>query len=45
MNKQDLLGLIPLWILSSAAILNFFSISIKRNHKTIFVITVLVADR
>jgi NADH-quinone oxidoreductase subunit N len=41
MSKQDLLGLIPLWILSSAAILNFFSISIKRNHKTIFVITVL----
>lgn len=41
MNKQDLLGLIPLWILSSAAILNFFSISIRRNHKTIFVITVL----
>jgi NADH-quinone oxidoreductase subunit N len=41
MNKQDLLGLIPLWILSSAAILNFFSISIKRNHKSIFVITVI----
>jgi len=41
MNKSDLLSLIPLWILSSAAILIFFSISVKRNHKVIFVITVL----
>lgn len=41
MTKSDLLSLIPLWILSSAAILIFFSISIKRNHKVIFVITVL----
>jgi NADH-quinone oxidoreductase subunit N len=41
MNKTDLLSLIPLWILSSAAILNFFSISIKRNHKVIFIITMI----
>lgn len=41
MSKNDLYSLIPLWILSSAAILNFFSISIKRNHKVIFIITVL----
>jgi NADH-quinone oxidoreductase subunit N len=46
MSKSDLYSLIPLLILSSAAILNFFSISIKRNHKVIFVITVvsLIAD-
>jgi NADH-quinone oxidoreductase subunit N len=46
MSKNDLYSLIPLWILSSAAILNFFSISIKRNHKVIFIITVLslIAD-
>ncbi|HYG20600.1 MAG TPA: NADH-quinone oxidoreductase subunit N [Ohtaekwangia sp.] len=46
MNKNDLLSLIPLWILSSAAILNFFSISIRRNHKVIFIITMvsLLAD-
>lgn len=41
MNKSDLISLIPLWILSSAAILNFFSISIKRNHKIIFLITMI----
>jgi NADH-quinone oxidoreductase subunit N len=41
MNKSDLISLIPLWILSSAAILNFFSISIKRNHKIIFIITMV----
>ncbi len=41
MNKTDLVSLIPLWILSSAAILNFFSISIRRNHKVIFIITLV----
>lgn len=41
MNRADLISLIPLWILSSAAILNFFSISVKRNHKVIFLITVV----
>src|SRR5688572_20359010 len=41
MNKTDLICLVPLWILSSAAILNFFSISVKRNHKVIFLITVV----
>lgn len=41
MSKTDLITLIPLWILSSAAILNFFSISVKRNHKVIFIITLL----
>ncbi|RAW00314.1 NADH-quinone oxidoreductase subunit N [Pseudochryseolinea flava] len=41
MNRSDLYSLTPLLILSSAAILNFFSISIKRNHKVIFAITVL----
>jgi NADH-quinone oxidoreductase subunit N len=41
MSKADLIALIPLWILSSAAILIFFSVSVKRNHKVIFLITVL----
>jgi NADH-quinone oxidoreductase subunit N len=41
MTMNDIMSLIPLWILSSAAILIFFSISIKRNHKVIFVITVV----
>ena len=41
MSKADLISLIPLWILSSAAILIFFSVSVKRNHKLIFLITVL----
>jgi len=41
MNKTDLICLLPLWILSSAAILIFFSISVKRNHKVIFIITVV----
>jgi NADH-quinone oxidoreductase subunit N len=46
MSKTDLICLIPLWILSSAAILIFFSVSVKRNHKLIFLITVvsLIAD-
>ena len=41
MNAKDILSLIPLWILSSAAILVFFSISVKRNHKVIFLITLI----
>ena len=41
MSEKDILSLIPLWILSSAAILIFFSISVKRNHKVIFLITVV----
>lgn len=41
MNAKDIFNLIPLWILSSAAILVFFSISIKRNHKVIFLITII----
>lgn len=41
MTEQDLICLVPLWILSSAAILNFFSISVKRNHKVIFIITMV----
>src|SRR6187551_208077 len=41
MTRADLMSLIPLWILSSAAILIFFSISVKRNHKVIFIITIL----
>ena len=46
MSKTDLITLIPLWILSSAAILIFFSVSVKRNHKWIFIVTVLsfIAD-
>lgn len=46
MSKADLICLVPLWILSSAAILIFFSVSVKRNHKVIFLITVLsfIAD-
>lgn len=46
MSKADLICLIPLWILSSAAILIFFSVSVKRNHKVIFLITCLsfIAD-
>ncbi|MBL7872541.1 MAG: NADH-quinone oxidoreductase subunit N [Cyclobacteriaceae bacterium] len=46
MSKQDLLSIMPLFILTSAAILILFSISIKRNHKVIFGITIfsLLAD-
>lgn len=39
MNKEDLLSIMPLFILTSASILVLFSISIKRNHKVIYVIT------
>lgn len=39
MSKTDFLHIIPLFILTSAAILIMFSISVKRNHKLIYVIT------
>lgn len=41
MSKQDLISILPLFILTSASILILFSIAIKRNHKIIFVITSL----
>ena len=41
MSKQDLLSLVPLFILTSASILILFSIAIKRNHKVIYIITTL----
>ena len=46
MNKTDFLSVIPLFILTSAAILILFSIAVKRNHKVIYVITTvsLAAD-
>jgi NADH-quinone oxidoreductase subunit N len=46
MSKTDFLNIIPLFILTSAAILIMFSISVKRNHKIIYAITALslIAD-
>jgi len=46
MSKTDLLSVVPLFILTSAAILILFSIAVKRNHKAIYVITTvsLAAD-
>jgi NADH-quinone oxidoreductase subunit N len=46
MNKTDFLSVVPLFILTSAAILILFSIAVKRNHKIIYVITTvsLAAD-
>ena len=41
MSKQDLLSIVPLFILTSAAILILFSIAVKRNHKVIYIITTL----
>ncbi len=41
MSKQDLLSIVPLFILTSASILILFSIAIKRNHKVIYLITTL----
>jgi NADH-quinone oxidoreductase subunit N len=41
MSKQDMLSVVPLFILTSASILILFSIAIKRNHKIIYVITTL----
>lgn len=39
MSKTDFLSIIPLFILTSSAILIMFSISVKRNHKIIYIIT------
>ena len=39
MSKTDFLSIVPLFILTSAAILIMFSISVKRNHKLIYAIT------
>lgn len=46
MSKGDFLHVIPLFILTSSAILIMFSISVKRNHKLIYIITAgsLLAD-
>ena len=46
MSKTDFLHILPLFILTSAAILILFSIAVKRNHKVIYVITTvsLAAD-
>lgn len=46
MSKTDFLSIVPLFILTSAAILILFSIAVKRNHKVIYVITAvsLAAD-
>lgn len=46
MSKTDFLSIIPLFILTSSAILIMFSISVKRNHKLIYAITAasLVGD-
>jgi NADH-quinone oxidoreductase subunit N len=46
MSQTDLLLVVPLFILTSAAILIMFSIAVKRNHKVIYAITVasLIAD-
>ena len=46
MSKTDFLSVMPLFILTSAAILILFSIAVKRNHKVIYVITTvsLAAD-
>ena len=41
MSKQDFLNILPLFILTSASILILFSIALRRNHKFIYVITVL----
>jgi NADH-quinone oxidoreductase subunit N len=46
MSKTDFLNIIPIFILTSSAILIMFSISVKRNHKLIYAITAvsLLAD-
>ncbi|MFZ6013853.1 MAG: NADH-quinone oxidoreductase subunit N [Bacteroidota bacterium] len=41
MTKADFLNIVPIFILTSAAILIMFSISVKRNHKVIYIITAL----
>jgi NADH-quinone oxidoreductase subunit N len=46
MSTNDLLSVVPIFILTSAAILIMFSIAVKRNHKAIYVIamTAFAAD-
>lgn len=46
MSRTDFMSIVPLFILTSAAILILFSIAVKRNHKVIYVITTvsLAAD-
>jgi NADH-quinone oxidoreductase subunit N len=46
MSKTDFLNIIPLFMLTSTAILIMFSISVKRNHRFIYAVTAisLVAD-
>lgn len=46
MTANDFLSIVPLFILTSTAILIMFSIAVKRNHKVIYVITLasLLAD-
>jgi NADH-quinone oxidoreductase subunit N len=46
MSRNDLLSIVPLFILTSASILILFSIAVKRNHKVIYIITAvsLLAD-
>jgi NADH-quinone oxidoreductase subunit N len=46
MNENNILSVMPIFILTSAAILILFSIAIKRNHKAIYIITTvsLAAD-
>lgn len=39
MSSNDFLSIVPLFILTSAAILILFSIAVKRNHKVIYIIT------
>ena len=41
MTANDFLSIVPLFILTSAAILIMFSISVKRNHKVIYAITLV----
>ena len=39
MSREDFLSVMPLFILTSSAILILFSIAVKRNHKVIYAIT------
>ncbi len=41
MNRNDLLYLMPLLILTGGAILNMLVVAIKRNHKIIYILTIL----
>jgi len=40
MTANDFLSIVPLFILTSSAILIMFSIAVKRNHKVIYAITI-----